>query len=710
MAALKKLQALKPLQRCNTAAILLKKCRFATSTHSRSSKSKSFLALNALSQPHHTPSLCYSAISSIVANTHASQYRARLGTVRHLGRRRDRDARGESTGSRLDKLENDAEGHPNDPSKQALFYEALLKESPQEVVRRFESAAYASNDTCVKTYVKALIESKRMTQTNLSYVLKKEFERMQRGSLGSPAGMGMGMGGGFGDRREFSGSEDTPLVVTMQEPPFKTSLWRFIRTLVIALVVISALSQLVEESGIGPRGMVSSFDTKPETPAQAYTFDDVQGADEAKDDLQQVVEFLRNPEEFTRLGGKLPKGVLLMGPPGTGKTLLARAVAGEAGVPFYYCSASEFDEMFVGVGARRVRELFSAAKKKSPAIIFIDEIDAVGGRRSDKDQQYSKMTLNQLLVELDGFHKEDAVVVIAATNFPEMLDKALIRPGRFDNHVNVPLPDLRGRAAILEVHAREMPIDNARDSLWKIARGTPGFSGAELANLVNQAALKASSDHKDSIDIATLEWAKDKIMMGAERNVKSMQPEVRRNTAYHEAGHALCALLTEGATPVYKATIVPRGRALGMVMQVPEDDVYQQTKKEMEARMVVAMGGYAAEEKMFGKENVSSGPSNDLEQATKLARTMVTKFAFSDKVGPISIGDDEKPSAQTSALIDSEVKRLCQESLDKARNLLYRYDREHRRIADALLEFETLTEEEMRRVMKGEKLDMVQMK
>jgi ATP-dependent metalloprotease len=432
---------------------------------------------------------------------------------------------------------------------------------------------------------------------------------------------------------------------------------------------------------------------------------------QAKEELVQVVDFLRDPTEFTRLGGRLQKGVLLMGPPGTGKTLLARAVAGEAGVPFFYCSGSEFDEMFVGVGAKRIRELFAAAKKKSPCIIFMDEIDAVGGKRSAKDQQYSKMTLNQLLVELDGFHKEDNIVIIAATNFPEALDPALIRPGRFDTHVNVGLPDVRGRAAILGVHAKNVPIapheeDDEKGSalLWKIARGTPGFSGADLANVVNQAALKASKDKKDAVDIKALEWAKEKIMMGAERPNAVVKEEVRRNTAYHEAGHALCAILAPGAMPLYKATIVPRGQSLGMVQQLPEDDVMQVTKKEMRARMVVAMGGYAAEELMYGKDNVSSGPSNDLKQATDMARSMVMKYAFSDKVGPISL---DKAQGKQGEVVDSEIRRLCEEALDEARNIIRTNHKEHKRIAEALLEYETLSAEEIRKVMKGEKLSMI---
>lgn len=328
----------------------------------------------------------------------------------------------------------------------------------------------------------------------------------------------------------------------------------------------------------------------------------------------------------------------------------------------------------------------------------MDEIDAVGGKRSGKDQQYTKMTLNQLLTELDGFEQGDQIVVIAATNFPEALDPALIRPGRFDTHVKVALPDVRGREKILGVHAKDIPLANSKD-LWNIARGTPGFSGAELANILNQAALRASMDKKDTVDMKTLEWAKDKVMMGAERKGAVITEHDLKNTAYHEAGHALCALFTDGAVPVYKATIVPRGNALGMVQQLPEDDTNAMTRKEMEARLVVCMGGRAAEELIFGKANITSGASNDLEQATRLAKAMVTKYAFNEKLGPVSLNDDA--SGATAQLIDEEVRKTCQTALDSALALLGNHRKEHDRLARALLEYETLTADEMRTVIKG---------
>jgi len=607
------------------------------------------------------------------------------------------------------KILDAAEDNPEDTVYQEKVLEMLAVEKPMQAVKRYESGRYASNDACTKSYIKALVHSNRLNQANLRNILP-EHGAGHSSSWGTtssstnPSMNGMSSGGGSGfEGGGDKGSEGSPIFVTMQEPSFKASFWKLVRSFLVILLVLSAVNQILEEKGLGGKGGMMSNEVTPEdTSTTSYTFADVQGVDEAKEELEEVVRFLRSPEDFTRLGGKLPKGVLLTGPPGTGKTMLAKAVAGEAGVPFFYCSGSEFDEMFVGVGARRVRDLFSAAKKQSPCIIFMDEIDAVGGKRSNGDQQYTKMTLNQLLVELDGFTESEQVIVIAATNFPETLDPALIRPGRFDTRVTVNLPDVRGREAILQAHSKDVPLANG-DDLMQIARGTPGFSGAELANVLNQAALKASMDHLDSVDIKSLEWAKDKIMMGAERKSAVIKPYDLKVTAYHEGGHALCALYTEGATPVYKATIMPRGNALGMVQQLPEDDVVSVTKKELEARLVVCMGGRAAEERIYGKDNTTSGASNDLEQATRIARAMVTKYAFSDKIGPVSLEKDDVKGA-LGETVESEVKRLCQDALDKAHELLNRYDCEHHRLADALLEHETLNAEEIKAVVKGNKI------
>lgn len=638
-------------------------------------------------------------LTLLAASAHQQQRASILQNLNHqrrmlnlgpLGKFRNDGAA--SGGSRLENAHDYADDHPDDAVAQAKLMEMLAADQPLQAVRRYESGSFAINDDCTKAYIKALVRSERIGQTNLSRIIPASSSNW--GSSASPAAVnGAGMPG--------LGTESAPLVIEMAEPSTKSQVWRFIRTVIIWLIILSMVTQFMDR-GLGGKGAMNNQEIKPESLTDITTFDDVQGVPEAKEELMEVVDFLKNPDVFTRLGGKLPKGVLLTGPPGTGKTLLAKAVAGEAGVPFFYCSGSDFDEMFVGVGARRVRDLFAAAKKKAPCIVFMDEIDAVGGKRSAKDQQFVKMTLNQLLVELDGFGNSDQVIVVAATNFPEMLDPALVRPGRFDTHVTVGLPDIRGREAILKTHAKNVPIKDIED-LRKIARGTPGFSGAELANIVNQAALRASMLRLDSVDIATLEWAKDKIMMGAERKKAVIKPSDLKCTAYHEGGHALCAMFTEGATPVYKATVVPRGQALGMVQQLPEDDVTSITKKELEARLVVCMGGRAAEERIFGIENTTSGASNDLEQATRIAHAMVTKYAFSDKIGPVSV-DKAELSGKMGEVVDTEVRRLCEEALKQAHALLDRYDTEHHRLAEALVEYETLTAEEMYAVVQGKKI------
>jgi len=404
--------------------------------------------------------------------------------------------------------------------------------------------------------------------------------------------------------------------------------------------------------------------------------------------------YLKDPKKFTRLGGKLPKGMLLMGPPGTGKTLLARAIAGEAGVPFFYASGSEFEEMYVGVGARRVRDLFEAAKKRAPCIIFIDEIDAIGGSRHLKDQQAMKMTLNQLLVDMDGFEQNNGVIVIGATNFPGVLDDALTRPGRFDRHVNVPLPDIKGRQQILELYAKKIPL--SKDvNLEVVARGTPGMSGADLNNLVNQAALRASVKGAKAVDLAALEYAKDRILMGAERRSAVISPETARMTAYHEGGHALVALKTSGADPVHKATIMPRGQALGMVMQLPSGDQTSLSRKQMLAKMDVCMGGRVAEELIFGVDEVTSGASSDIKQATSLARNMVTKWGMSDEIGVV-FHDKDDQSPETRAAIDREIQKLLMASYQRAKVVLEAHRKDLDLIAKGLLERETLSGPELK--------------
>ncbi|MEW2919130.1 MULTISPECIES: ATP-dependent zinc metalloprotease FtsH [Ruegeria] len=444
------------------------------------------------------------------------------------------------------------------------------------------------------------------------------------------------------------------------------------------------------------------------------TFDDVAGIDEAKEELEEIVEFLRNPQKFSRLGGKIPKGALLVGPPGTGKTLLARAIAGEAGVPFFTISGSDFVEMFVGVGASRVRDMFEQAKKNAPCIVFIDEIDAVGRHRgagygggNDEREQ----TLNQLLVEMDGFEANEGVIILAATNRKDVLDPALLRPGRFDRNVTVGNPDIKGREKILGVHARKTPLGPDVD-LRIIARGTPGFSGADLANLVNEAALMAARVGRRFVTMEDFENAKDKVMMGAERRSMVLTQDQKEKTAYHEAGHAVVGLTLPLCDPVYKATIIPRGGALGMVVSLPEMDRLNYHRDECEQKLAMTMAGKAAEVIKYGEDHVSNGPAGDIMQASQLARAMVMRWGMSDKVGNIDYAEAHdgysgntagfSVSAHTKELIEEEVKRLIQQGYERAHQILTEQNEEWERLAQGLLEYETLTGDEIKRVMNGE--------
>jgi cell division protease FtsH len=448
------------------------------------------------------------------------------------------------------------------------------------------------------------------------------------------------------------------------------------------------------------------------------TFEDVAGVDEAKEDLVEIVDFLKDPQKFQKLGGRIPKGVLLVGPPGTGKTLLARAIAGEANVPFFTISGSDFVEMFVGVGASRVRDMFEQAKKNAPCIVFIDEIDAVGRHRgaglgggNDEREQ----TLNQLLVEMDGFEANEGVILIAATNRPDVLDPALLRPGRFDRQIMVPNPDLSGREKIIKVHMRKVPLSGDVDARV-IARGTPGFSGADLANLVNEAALLAARRGKRLVGRAEFEDAKDKVMMGAERRTLAMTDDEKKLTAYHEGGHALVALTVVGSDPIHKATIIPRGRALGMVMRLPERDQVSLTRQKLNADLCVAFGGRIAEELIFGYDRVTTGAQSDIEMATRMARAMVTRFGMSDELGPIAYGENQEEvflghsisrqqniSEATAQKIDSEVRRIIEETYNRAKQILTDRLEDLHALAKGLLEYETLTGDELKGLLRGER-------
>ncbi|MCH4143358.1 MULTISPECIES: ATP-dependent zinc metalloprotease FtsH [Acetobacter] len=494
----------------------------------------------------------------------------------------------------------------------------------------------------------------------------------------------------------------------------------FLNALPILLLVAAWLFMMRQMQGAGGRAMgFGKSRARMLTEKHGrVTFDDVAGIDEPKAELQEIVDFLKDPQKFTRLGGKIPKGVLLVGPPGTGKTLLARAIAGEANVPFFTISGSDFVEMFVGVGASRVRDMFEQGKKAAPCIIFIDEIDAVGRHRgagmgggNDEREQ----TLNQMLVEMDGFESNEGVILIAATNRPDVLDPALLRPGRFDRQVVVPNPDVSGREKILRVHMRKVPLAADVDPRI-IARGTPGFSGADLANLVNEAALAAARLGRRTVSMREFENAKDKVLMGVERRSLVMSDEEKKRTAYHEAGHAITAVLVPESEPIHKATIIPRGRALGMVMRLPEDDRLSMSRNNAIAHLVVAMGGRVAEEVVYGKDNICNGAMGDIKMATRVARSMVTEWGMSEKLGMIAYVDDDQGggffgaqnrnfSEETAREIDEEIRRLIEDAYEQARNYLHGHVDELHRLANALLEYETLSGEEIRQIMRGQPIE-----
>jgi cell division protease FtsH len=515
--------------------------------------------------------------------------------------------------------------------------------------------------------------------------------------------------------------EKNVVVNARPETDGSTSLLGILLSWLPMLVILGVWIFFMRQMQGGSRGAMGFGKSKAKLLTESHgrvTFQDVAGIDEAKVDLEEIVEFLKDPTKFQRLGGRIPRGVLLVGPPGTGKTLLARAIAGEANVPFFTISGSDFVEMFVGVGASRVRDMFEQAKKNAPCIIFIDEIDAVGRHRgaglgggNDEREQ----TLNQLLVEMDGFEANEGVILIAATNRPDVLDPALLRPGRFDRQVVVPNPDVVGREKILKVHIRNVPLAPNVD-LKVLARGTPGFSGADLMNLVNEAALLAARRNKRIVTMAEFEDAKDKVMMGAERRSTAMTQAEKELTAYHEAGHAILALNVPVADPLHKATIIPRGRALGMVMQLPEGDRYSMSYKWMVSRLAIMMGGRAAEELKFGKENITSGASSDIDQATKLARAMITRWGFSDKLGRVSYGDNQEEvflghsvartqnvSEETAQLIDAEVRRLVDDAYAEAIRILKAKKKDWIALSEGLLEYETLSGDEIKALMQGVK-------
>lgn len=522
-------------------------------------------------------------------------------------------------------MEESSNKNLGNPSAHATFYSALLRANmPEIVVQRYESGRFAANKACEALYMKALERLGRTEQLSMIKAHREENPTATHLSRDEIQAIAQAVGANsFGSTVSISnrnhssgpiggnGQRENPLYVVVEET--RGGRWFKWARFLLIFGFVTYFSMIFVTVFMETAGVVKRIGGQPANEAQpqqqTVKFSDVHGCDEAKEELQELVEFLKDPSQFTTLGGKLPKGVLLTGPPGTGKTLLARAVAGEAGVPFFFMSGSEFDEVYVGVGAKRVRELFANARAKSPAIIFIDELDAIGGKRKEKDYAHSKQTLNQLLVDLDGFSPSSGVIILAATNFPELLDSALTRPGRFDRQVVVPLPDAKGRTEILKHYMKEVRFGpNVDPSL--LARGTPGFSGAELENLVNQAAVRASRKRQQFVFMEDFEWAKDKIMMGAERRSAIIPPQERKMTAYHEGGHTLVALYTEGHTPVYKVTIMPRGQALGLTHYLPDADVHSITKKQYLASIDSALGGKIAEELIYGADNVTSGCSS----------------------------------------------------------------------------------------------------
>ncbi len=505
-------------------------------------------------------------------------------------------------------------------------------------------------------------------------------------------------------------------------PEERASIWTYVLVNLLPFILIIAIAffiirQMQKNAGSGAMGFGKSK-AKLLTERQGkVTFEDVAGIDEAREELQEIVEFLKDPGKFSRLGGQIPKGALLVGPPGTGKTLLARAIAGEAGVPFFTISGSDFVEMFVGVGASRVRDMFEQAKKNAPCIVFIDEIDAVGRHRGaglGNGNDEREQTLNQLLVEMDGFEANEGIIIIAATNRPDVLDPALLRPGRFDRQVVVPRPDIEGREKILEVHMKKVPLAPNVDARV-IARGTPGFSGADLANLVNEAALLAARKGKRLVAMDEFEEAKDKVMMGSERKSMVMTEEEKRSTAYHEAGHALVSLHVPGCDPLHKVTIIPRGRALGVTWNLPDRDRYSMSMQQMKARLALAFGGRIAEQLIYGEDSLNTGAANDIQQATDMARAMVMEYGMSEKLGWLryrdnqdevflghSVARNQQVSEETFRLIDAEVRALIEEAEKRARKVLTDNIDELHKLAEALLEYETLTGDEAKKAIKGE--------
>jgi ATP-dependent metalloprotease len=644
---------------------------------------------------------------SFLARSHARAHVRQLPTATAVGLAlaSQRSMYGGASRDQLARLEEAANNNPNSATSQASFYSALMRANmPQIVVDRYNSGYFATNAASDRFFRAALdktsqsaLSAQQSGNADTNGLPQSKFQAVSQ-AIGAQMGAGH-----VAKARGGAGLKNDPVYVVVEESRM-SALFKWIRWLVglatvtyISLVVISLVLEMTGKKAPGTK----NAEVRPER--QNARFSDVQGCDEAKEELTDLVDFLKHPERYNQLGGRLPKGVLLVGPPGTGKTLLARAVAGEAGVPFFYMSGSEFDEMYVGLGAKRVRELFTAAKAKAPAIVFIDELDAIGGKRQSRDPNHSRQTLNQLLNDLDGFDQTTGVIFIAATNHAELLDKALTRPGRFDRLVQVELPDVSGRLAILKHHTKKIRLSPDID-LSTIARGTPGFSGAELENLANSAAIRASKMKVKFVTLNHLEWAKDMITMGAEKKTRAVPLKDKIHTAYHEGGHALVGLFTKGFSDVHKATILPRGHAAGITFFLPQEE-HHHTRAQYIRQLQVCMGGKMAEEIIFGAEHVADGASGDIQQATKLAYSMVTACGFSDLLGNVDFSSNyEQISPETKRLIDNEVRRLIDEAKASAKELLESKRPELDRLAEGLVQYETLDKEEILKIIKGEKL------
>ncbi|KAG6010867.1 hypothetical protein E4U21_002535 [Claviceps maximensis] len=628
-------------------------------------------------------------------------------TVQHRG---FGTAFGSSSGvsrNQLATAEESANRNAGNANMQNAFYQLLLRANmPGILVERYQCGRFASNAATEDAYKKALAALNSGTNGTAGPSALSGYGRghwnAHEQALASAAVSGSSYG--FASK----GGKGEPFHVVVQEST-RSLIFRWVKFfatfVVITYLCFSIVTILIETASALRRVPGAKTDSEVKAEKQTTRFSDVHGCDEAKEELQEVVEFLKNPENFSDLGAKLPKGVLLVGPPGTGKTLLARAVAGEAGVPFFYMSGSEFDEVFVGVGAKRVRDLFAAAKSKSPSIIFIDELDAIGGKRNPRDQAHAKQTLNQLLTELDGFDQDTKIIIMGATNLPNLLDKALTRPGRFDRHVNVDLPDVRGRLAILKHHAKKIKAAPDVD-LDAVAARSPGRSGAELENMLNLAALRASRARATVVSKQDLDWAFDRLTMGAERRSMIVTEKEKEMTAYHEAGHALVQLFEkDSSSRLYKVTILPKGPSLGHTAHVPQMDKYSYTAAEYMSNIRVLLGGKMAEEMRYGDDKVTSGVSNDLEKATDLSFMMVTNFGMSSALGPVEYGRRyENLSSETRSLIEQEVQKNLKNSYEQVRALLTEKRKELDLLAQALVQYETLDKKEVELVIRGEKL------